>query len=120
MANAYSMDTADRVGVASDELVRMSAMEGDTGAVAAYRDETGVWQYAAPDRVSHYRGLGYDVQSVYVEPDSEWAVGDRVEGGESDDHDTGRVIGVAGDQVAVAWDSGVRTVQHESVLRVAS
>ena len=46
------------------------------------------------------------------------AVGDRVEGGNNaEDYDTGRVIAVDGDQVTVAWDSGVRTTNPASTLR---
>lgn len=48
--------------------------------------------------------------------------GDRVEGGEpgTEDHDTGRVVEVAGDQVTVAWDGSLETTtQRASALRIA-
>lgn len=34
----------------------------------------------------------------------------RVEAGEGEDHDTGRVVSVDGDMAIVAWDSGVKTL----------
>lgn len=45
--------------------------------------------------------------------------GDMVEGGEpgTEDHDTGRVIEVDGDQVTVAWCNGERTTQSMGLLR---
>lgn len=48
-------------------------------------------------------------------------VGQRVQGGAagSDDHDAGVVSDVDGEQVTVAWDSGVRTTQRAEVLRPA-
>lgn len=47
-------------------------------------------------------------------------VGDMVEGGNegTEDHDTGRVVAIDGDQVTVAWDSGVRTTQPARLLRI--
>lgn len=45
-------------------------------------------------------------------------INDRVEGGEiAADYDTGRVLDIEGEQVTVAWDSGVRTTQPMSLLR---
>lgn len=49
-------------------------------------------------------------------------VGDRVEAGSGDDHDTGRVIRFLAERVGecdveVAWDSGVRTPAVSSDLR---
>lgn len=45
-------------------------------------------------------------------------VGALVEGGDNaDDYDTGRVVHVAGDEITVSWDSGVRTTQPSSILR---
>jgi hypothetical protein len=42
----------------------------------------------------------------------------RVEGGETAaDYDAGRVTAIDGDQVTVAWDSGVETIQHASLIR---
>lgn len=48
-----------------------------------------------------------------------WKENDRVEGGTrgTDDWDTGRVSGVNGDRVTVAWDSLVETTQHADLLR---
>lgn len=50
---------------------------------------------------------------------TQFEIGNRVEGGRpgSEDYDTGRVDDVDGDQITVAWDSGVTTTQHASVLR---
>lgn len=50
-------------------------------------------------------------------------LGDRVEGGEGEDHDVGRVVAIldskVGDcDVEVAWDSGVRTLAISSALRL--
>ena len=44
-------------------------------------------------------------------------VGDRVEAGEGDDHDTGRVESIDGDTAFVSWDSGVKTPAAVSALR---
>lgn len=65
----YSYDSSSRLqGSASAELVRESEAEAPTGAVPAYRDERGVWQYVAPSQVDHYRrNLQQDVRTVYVE-----------------------------------------------------
>ncbi len=42
----------------------------------------------------------------------------RIEGGNThDDYDTGRVTEIEGDEVTVAWDSGVSSTQHADVLR---
>lgn len=47
-----------------------------------------------------------------------YEVADRVEGGENaEDYGTGRVLEIDGDMVTVAWDSGVSTSQHHSLLR---
>src|SRR5690606_33646147 len=45
--------------------------------------------------------------------------GDRVEAGApgTEDHDTGRVVGVDGGRVTVGWDSGARTTQPAEMLR---
>jgi hypothetical protein len=46
-------------------------------------------------------------------------IGDRVEAGEGEDHDTGKVIAVDGDQVTVAWEGGAcRTTQPREMLTV--
>lgn len=46
-------------------------------------------------------------------------IDDRVEGGRpgTEDYDTGKVIAIEGDQITVAWSSGVRTTQSTSLLR---
>ena len=36
-------------------------------------------------------------------------VGSRVEAGQGEDHDTGRIIEIDGEMALVAWDSGVKT-----------
>lgn len=68
MRTVRSYDTGVRlVGTPSDELAARSA-EVDTGAVAAYRDDAGVWQYVPDAQVDHYRrNLRCDVVTVYVE-----------------------------------------------------
>lgn len=45
-------------------------------------------------------------------------VGDRVEAGKGEDHDTGRVVEIGGDMAVVSWDSGVRTPAPLSLLKV--
>ncbi len=55
-------------GECSAELARQSAEAAPTGAVPAYRDSDGVWQYVEPSQVEHYeRNLGESVRTVYVE-----------------------------------------------------
>lgn len=78
--------------------------EAQTYATAARRlgleqDEDGEW-YAAAER-------GLDV-------------GDRVEAGEGEDHDTGVVAAVDGSMARVAWDSGVETWGPLADLRPTS
>lgn len=52
---------------------------------------------------------------------SEIKIDMRVEGGDTaEDYDTGRVIGIDGDQVTVAWDSLVTTTQPAELLRLSS
>lgn len=48
----------------------------------------------------------------------EWNVGDRVEGGKGEDYDTGTIHSIDEDQVTVSWDSGVRTTQPASIIRL--
>jgi len=45
--------------------------------------------------------------------DKTFRIGDLVEGGApgTEDYDRGRVIDIDGDEVTVAWQSGVRTTQ---------
>lgn len=68
MIRKYTDGTALR-GTASRELLEASEAEGSgTGAVPAYRDSDGVWQYVEPSNVEHYvRNLKEDVVIVYVE-----------------------------------------------------
>ena len=54
-------------GRASAELIEQSEHAEPTGAVPAYRDGNGVWQYVAPSDVEHFRrNLGTETQTVYV------------------------------------------------------
>lgn len=52
---------------------------------------------------------------------NQFEIGDQVAGGErgTEDFDTGRVIEIDGDDVTVAWQSGVRTTQPADILRPA-
>ena len=61
-------------GNASAELVRESEAAAPTGAVMAYRDEAGVWQYVAERDASFYRSQGHDVIVVYVDGVSRFVV----------------------------------------------
>ena len=62
-ADASTLD-----GIPSAELVHESERAGDTGAVPAYRDDDGVWQYVQPSMVSHYETqLRTPVTTVYVD-----------------------------------------------------
>lgn len=55
-------------GKPSSDLVEASLSEGPTGAVSAYRDESGVWQYVEHSEVEHYRrNLREKVRTVFVE-----------------------------------------------------
>ncbi len=36
-------------------------------------------------------------------------IGSRVEAGQGEDHDAGRIVEIVGDMATVAWDSGVKT-----------
>jgi hypothetical protein len=58
---------AELDGDASETLAARSAEAGDTGAVPAYRDEDGVWQYVRPDEVEQARRQGRDVRTVWVQ-----------------------------------------------------
>lgn len=54
-------------GTASAELISQSA-KVETGAVPAYRDVQGVWQYVEPSQQDHYRRqLRETVLTVFVE-----------------------------------------------------
>lgn len=75
-------------------------------------------QTSSGEKVSGYRRVS--VCQVYFDSAESYAPGDQVAGGETDDDsDTGHVIAVEGDQVTVAWSSGVRTTQPASLLRPA-
>lgn len=55
-------------GAPSAELVERSAEADPTGAVPAYRDEAGVWQYVQPSMVEQYeRTQRLDIITVYIE-----------------------------------------------------
>lgn len=43
-------------------------------------------------------------------------VGDRVDAGEGEDYDAGRITAIRGDQATVAWDSLTETTQDASLL----
>jgi hypothetical protein len=60
-----------------------------------------------------------DGEDVDVDLEYEIDVGDRVEAGEGDDHDTGIVQSINGDIAMVGWDSGVCTRANLSALRPA-
>lgn len=68
MATVMSYDTGSELeGVASEGLVEASADAGDTGAVAAYRDDAGVWHYVPDSQIDHYRcHLREEVVTVFV------------------------------------------------------
>lgn len=59
---------------------------------------------AHADRILSETYLGPDDDGVGVV----WC-GERVEAGEGDDHDAGRILGFNGRMALVAWQSGVRT-----------
>ena len=44
-------------------------------------------------------------------------VGDRVEGGEGANHDTGIVLSIDGQMAVVAWDSHIQTAAPLTILR---
>lgn len=64
-------DTGDRLdGEPSDELINESLAADPTGAVSAYQDAEGVWQYVPPSQVDFYtRQRKEEVITVYVEDD---------------------------------------------------
>ncbi len=68
MANVMDYQTGAKLdGEASEELAERSAEAGDTGAVAAYRDNDGVWQYVREYEVESSRRRGHDVRTVWVD-----------------------------------------------------
>ena len=64
--NDYQTGTA-LDGEASETLAERSAEACDTGAVAAYRDDDGVWQYVREDEMASARRRGREVRTVWVE-----------------------------------------------------
>ena len=68
MSIVRNYDTGSTLpGTASETLARESAAAEPTGAVPAYRDAAGVWQYVAPSDIErHVRHLGETVLTVYV------------------------------------------------------
>lgn len=86
----------------------IEAMHQDAG----YRDS----EHAADALGTTVDALCAELTIVLVE--SQWSVGDRVEGGDTaEDYDTGRVSEVDGDRVLVAWGSEVRTWADANRLR---
>jgi hypothetical protein len=70
MASVMDYQTgAEMDGTASAELIEASLAEhSGTGAVAAYRDEHGVWQHVPESQESFFRDQrGEDVRTVYVQ-----------------------------------------------------
>jgi hypothetical protein len=60
------LDSGHRLaGWVSHKLILESAL-AESGAVPAYRDDDGVWQYVQPSQVELTRRRGYDVRTVYV------------------------------------------------------
>jgi len=67
----YDYDTNEALeGAPSEELIEQSDSASPTGAVPAYRDDDGVWQYVAPSEVEHYRrNLRIETRTVYTQGD---------------------------------------------------
>jgi hypothetical protein len=67
-ADVYDYQSGEQLaGSASPDLTARSRAAGPTGAVPAYRDERGVWQYVQPQDQEHYRrNLGISVRTVFV------------------------------------------------------
>lgn len=60
--------TGERLaGTPSDELVEQSLAASPTGAVNAYCDGSGVWQYVAQHDIGAPRFAGLEILTVYVE-----------------------------------------------------
>ncbi len=102
----------------ADLVVEVGALVGDDGTGdngiiirEALRDDPGVTAAQIAEIIRESR------QDAAL--DREVALGDRVEGGGpgTEDHDTGRVVRVDGDQVTVAWSNGETTTQRASALR---
>ena len=54
-------------GTPSAALIEASEAEGETGAVAAYLDDAGVWQYVQTGDESRMERLGHAVRTVWVD-----------------------------------------------------
>ena len=71
------------------------------------------------------QALRFDTAQTAAAPEAtvarmRFAVGDRVEAGESaEEYDTGRIILIEGAEITVAWDGGARTTQPPELLRPA-
>lgn len=92
MANLNNYSTGETIRMATlDEMLRSIKAAGRDGGAGV---------------------IEVDGVRCYVE-------GDMVEGGEpgTEDHDTGRVLDVDGDQVTVAWSNGEKTTQSAELLR---
>lgn len=61
----YDYDTQNLLGMPTAQLARRSA-ESDTGAVPAYLDSNGRWEYVTPQQRDDYRRMNVDVLRVYV------------------------------------------------------
>lgn len=66
-------------------------------------------------RIDHF--LGFESDTKGCNAGRSLKTGDRVEGGQGEDHDTGRIESIDGDTALVAWDSGVKTPAPLSILR---
>jgi hypothetical protein len=69
MSKVMDYDSGDELeGTPSEELVGESEAVVDTGAVGAYRDDDGVWQYVPQhDEDRQRRHLARQIRTVWVE-----------------------------------------------------
>lgn len=85
----------------SETTRKIAIVGGRTYCMPAYYDESAI-----------------DAEDLRSDGGITWIVGERVEGGTGEDHDTGRVIDDHGDgTVMVAWDSHVTTPAPVAILR---
>ena len=71
-------------------------------------------QYLTVDQIAE---IVANSQDFAVMSDEKIEVGDRVESGDGDEHDTGRVDEISDGKATVSWDSLVVTTQPVSMLR---
>jgi len=71
MPTVYNYDISEILdGEPSEDLIAASQDAEPTGAVPAFRDEDGIWQYVEPSRRDFYeRHLHHEIITVYVEMD---------------------------------------------------